>query len=104
MMDYALPYLVQVTRTYCDKVDKLEQSMADTKETQADLNSLNQPTLGGDMSSMMTGMGGQLMLGGPAMPLMGGMGGMPNMGMGGGMGGMPNMGMGGGMGGGYGGY
>jgi len=106
MMDFALPYLVQCTRTYTDKVDKLIEAQEKSTAKEADVNSLNAPTLGGDMGNMMGmggGLGGQLMLGGPAMPAMGGGmgmgGGMPGMGMGGGM-----PGMGGGMGGGYGGY
>jgi clathrin heavy chain len=103
MMDFALPFLVQCTRTYTDKVDKLVADAEAQKEVKADINNLNAPTLGGDMGMQMPGMGGQLMLGGPAMPAMGGMGGMGGMGMGG-MGGMgmPQGGM--GMGGGYGGY
>jgi len=100
MMDFALPYLVQVTRQYTDKVDKLVEAAEEAKAKQEDVNSLNAPTLGGDMGMMgMTGMGGQLMLGGP-------MGGMPQGGMGmggmGGMGGMPQGGM--GMTGGFGGF
>jgi clathrin heavy chain len=98
MMDYALPYLVQCTRAYTDKVDKLVATAEEANKKNEDTNQLNAPTLGGDMGMMgmgMGGMGGQLMLGGPGP--MGGMGGMPQ--------GMPNMGMGGmpGMGGGYGG-
>jgi clathrin heavy chain len=102
MMDFALPYLVQCTRHYTDKVDKLVEAQEAAKSKQEDVNSLNAPTLGGDMGMMgMTGMGGQLMLGGP-MPQMGGGMGAPQMGMGMGMGGMPQGGM--GMQGGYGGF
>merc|ERR1711871_1562780 len=102
MMDFALPYLVQGTRHYTDKVDKLAEAQEAAKSKQEDVNSLNAPTLGGDMGMMgMTGMGGQLMLGGP-MPQMGRGMGARQMGMGMGMGGMPQGGM--GMQGGYGGF
>merc|ERR1712070_410821 len=92
MMDFALPYLVQCTRQYTDKVDKLVEAAEASKQKQEDVNSLNAPTLGGgDMGMMgMTGMGGQLMLGGPMSAPQMGMGGMPGMGMGG----MPQGGMG----------
>jgi len=110
MMDYALPYLVQVTRTYTDKVDKLVAAAEDAKAVKDDITNLNAPTLGGDMvgggMGMGGGLGGQLMLGGP-MPNMGmnmGGGGMGRGGGGMGMGGGGGGGMGMGMGGGYGGY
>lgn len=105
MMDYALPYLVQCTRQYTEKVDKLVEAAEAAKAAQNDVNNLGGgPSIGGDMGQGMgmTGMGGQLMLG--AAPQMGM--GAPQMGMGmgmpgGGMGGMPQGGM--GMQGGYGG-
>merc|ERR1711988_1123675 len=49
MMDFALPYLVQCTRQYTDKVDKLVEAAEEAKAKQEDVNSLNAPTLGGDM-------------------------------------------------------
>jgi len=98
MMDFALPYLVQCTRQYTDKIDKIVADQEASKAKQEDVNSLNAPTLGGDMGMMGMGggLGGQLMLGGPQMmppQMMQGGGGM-GMGM---QGGMPGMGMQGGM-------
>jgi len=110
MMDYALPYLVQTTRQYTEKVDKLVADAEAAKAATNDINQVGGPSIGGDQGMGMGGMGmggglgGQLMLGGPGMAPAGGMGmpqgggmGMPQMGMGG----MPQGGM--GMQGGYGG-
>merc|ERR1719305_476345 len=52
MMDFALPYLVQCTRQYTDKIDKLVDAAEEAKAKQDDVNSLNAPTLGGDMGMM----------------------------------------------------
>merc|ERR1719247_1971180 len=57
MMDYALPYLVQCTRQYTEKVDKLVEAAEAAKATQQDVNNLGGgPSIGGDMG-MQGGMG-----------------------------------------------
>jgi clathrin heavy chain len=86
MMDFALPYLVQVVREYTTRVQELEQKQDKMADKTEDLNQLAPTTgMGYDMGM------GQMALMGPGM-------GATGMNM---MGGMPQQ---GGYGGGYGGY
>merc|ERR1712194_840646 len=96
MGDFALPYMVQVTREYTNRVQELEKAHEKMSDKTDDLNQLA-PT--NQMGGYDMGMG-QMALMGPGMGAMGGMGQM-----GGGMqqGGFNQGGMQGGMGGGYGG-
>merc|ERR1712166_649377 len=103
MMDFALPYMVQVTREYTNRVQELEKAHEKMSDKTDDLNQLA-PT--NQMGGYDMGMG-QMALMGPGQGGMTGMGAMGG-GMGGGMqqggfnqGGMQQQ---GGMGGGYGGY
>jgi len=96
MMDFALPYMVQVTREYTGRVAALEQAHEKMSDKTDDLNQLA-PT--NQMGGYDMGMGQMALMG----PGMGAMGGMGQMG-GGQQQQMYNQGMGGGGGGGYGGY
>jgi len=118
IMDYAMPYLIQVTKAYTTKVDTLQAEFDKRKEDEekkkqsemhtAGLATDNMAVPGAPLMITMGSAGGMSMDsyqmgGGMGMGMgmgMGGMASVPNMGMGG-MGGMgmggPGMGMGGGM-------
>lgn len=70
MMDFALPYMVQVVREYTTRVQELEQKQDKMADKTEDLNQLN-PTTG--MGGYDMGMG-QMALMGPGMGPMGGVG------------------------------
>lgn len=101
IMDYSMPYLVQVTKHYTEKVDRLEADSLKNKEKEKKDQEANEQQAGMGMGTGMAGaplmltMGGQgnmghmdpyMMAGGQGMHTMGGMqmGGQMGMGMGGG--------------------
>lgn len=104
IMDYAMPYLVQVTRDYTAKVDALEAESHKRNDKEKAAQEANEQQAGMGMGAGMPGAPLMLTMGGggmgqqmdPYMMAQGGgmqtMGGMPQMGGGMGMGGMGGMG------------
>lgn len=96
MMDFCMPYMIQVLREYTGRVDALDKKTQKREETEEKQKSAPNDYVADYIAPMMPGMGGpgmggMLAIAGPApmpqQPMMGGMGQQPNMGMQ--MGGMP---------------